>query len=43
MAHEHPQPTVSRSILRLSVWERLAGALVLSAVLWAVTWWAMGT
>jgi hypothetical protein len=39
--HGHSAPTVSRSILRLSVWQRLAAALALSAVIWAVTWWAM--
>ena len=43
MAHEHvhPEPTVSGSILRLSVWQRLLAALALSAVIWGVTWWAM--
>jgi hypothetical protein len=41
MAHQHLQPTVSGSILRLSVWQRLVGAAALSAVIWAATWWAM--
>jgi hypothetical protein len=41
MAHLHPHPTVSGSILRLSVWQRLAGAAALSAVLWLVILWAM--
>jgi hypothetical protein len=39
--HSHPGPTVSGSILRLSVWQRLAAALALSAVIWGATWWAM--
>jgi hypothetical protein len=39
--HVHPEPTVSGSILRLSVGQRLLGALALSAVIWGVTWWAM--
>jgi hypothetical protein len=41
--HPHPAPTASGSILRLSVWQRLAGAVALSAALWAVIYWAMHT
>lgn len=42
-AHAHPEPMVSGSILRLSVWQRLGAAVALSAVVWGVTWWAMGS
>jgi hypothetical protein len=40
--HHHPHRTeVTPSILRLSAWERLAGAAVVIAFLWAAIFWAM--
>ena len=36
----HPSPTVSPSLLRLSALERLAGAGVLIALIWAAVFWA---
>ena len=36
----HPSPTVSPSLLRLSAVERLAGAGVLIALIWAAVFWA---
>jgi hypothetical protein len=39
--HSHPSATVSASILRLSVWQRLLGAVALSAALWGFISWAM--
>ncbi len=40
-AAPHPAQTVSWSILRMPVPSRLAAALAVSAVLWAVVWLAM--
>lgn len=40
-SHAHPTPTMSGSILRLSVWQRLGAALALSGALWGMIWWAM--
>jgi hypothetical protein len=37
----HPPATISHSILRMSVVERLALAAVLIAALWGVVLWAM--
>jgi len=39
--HAHPSATVSASILRLSVMERLAAAAVVIAVVWGAVYWAM--
>jgi hypothetical protein len=40
--HHHPHRTeVTPSILRLSAWERLAGAAIVIAGLWAAIFWAM--
>jgi hypothetical protein len=36
----HPSPTISPSLLRLSVPERIAIAVVLIMLLWAATLWA---
>jgi hypothetical protein len=38
----HEPATVSLSILRLSVWERLAAVAVLIALLWTAVHWATG-
>ena len=37
----HPSATVAPSILRLSVWERLATVAVMIIVLWSAVFWAM--
>jgi hypothetical protein len=37
----HPQASITPSILRMSVMERLAIAAVLIAALWAAVMWAM--
>jgi hypothetical protein len=37
----HPPASVSPSILRLAAFERLAGAAVLIALVWAAVFWAM--
>ena len=37
----HPSPTISPSLLRLSAVERLAGAGVLIALIWAAVFWAI--
>jgi hypothetical protein len=39
--HVHPPATVHPSILRMSVWERLAASTVLVGLIWAVALWAM--
>jgi hypothetical protein len=39
--HAHPPATVSASILRLSVMERLGAAAVVIAVLWGAVYWSM--
>jgi hypothetical protein len=40
--HHHPHRVeVTPSILRFSAWERLAGAGLVSAILWAAIFWAM--
>jgi hypothetical protein len=36
----HPSPAVPPSLLRLSALERLAGAGVLIALIWAAVFWA---
>ncbi len=37
----HPAPAIAPSILRLSVWQRLAYAAGAVIVLWAAVLWAM--
>jgi len=37
----HPVPTLSPSLLRLSVAQRLAIAGALTALIWAAAFWAM--
>jgi hypothetical protein len=38
----HPPPaTIAPSLLRLSLRERLAGAFVLTVLLWGVVYWAL--
>ncbi|MBN8964948.1 MAG: hypothetical protein J0H89_06100 [Rhizobiales bacterium] len=37
----HTPAAAGASLLRLSVWQRLAVAAVAVAVLWAATFWAM--
>jgi hypothetical protein len=37
----HPSPSLSPSLLRLSAAQRLAGAGVLIAVIWAAFFWAI--
>jgi hypothetical protein len=37
----HPSPTISPSLLRFSVIERLAIAAALCAVIWLGVWWAI--
>jgi hypothetical protein len=37
----HPSPAVSPSLLRLSAAERLGGAGVLIALIWAAFFWAL--
>ena len=40
--HHHPHRTeVTPSILRFSVWERLIGAVIVVAILWAAIFWAI--
>lgn len=39
--HAHPPTTAGPSILRLSVFERLSFAAVLTALVWAAVFWAM--
>ena len=41
--HHHPlaPPTIGPSILRLSVWQRLAYAAAAAVLVWAVVLWAM--
>lgn len=42
MTHHHTfSPSISPSILRLSVWQRLTAAVLLVAGLWGVIYWAM--
>lgn len=40
-AHRHPPAKPALSLLRLSVWQRLAIALPLAALLWAGTLWVI--
>jgi len=40
-AHRHPAATPAFSLLRLSVWQRLAIVLPLAALLWAGTLWVI--
>ena len=42
LGHAHPPASVLPSILRLSAAERVTGAALLIAVLWALVFWAMG-
>jgi hypothetical protein len=39
--HAHPPASVHPSILRLSVRERVAVAVLMIAVLWGIVFWAM--
>lgn len=39
--HRHPAATPAFSLLRLSVWQRLAIALPLAALLWAGALWVI--
>ena len=39
--HAHPPVSVAPSILRMSVWERLAAVSVVIVLLWVVVEWAM--
>jgi len=40
-AHRHPAAVPAFSLLRLSVWQRLAIAVPLAALLWAGTLWVI--
>jgi hypothetical protein len=41
--YQHTEPvSVSPSILRLSVWQRLAAVSVLIALIWAAVYWTIG-
>ena len=44
-AHTHARASVVASarptLLRLSAWERLAGAAALSVLIWIGVWWAL--
>lgn len=40
-AHRHPPARPTLSLLRLSVWQRLAIALPLAVLLWAGTLWVI--
>ena len=44
-AHAHARAAVGASarptLLRLSAWERLAGAAALSVLIWIGVWWAL--
>ncbi|WP_188519556.1 hypothetical protein [Alsobacter metallidurans] len=45
MAHAHPHPRPAHapfSLLRLSVGQRLMGAGVVVALIWALVFWAIG-
>jgi hypothetical protein len=37
----HEPATIAPSILRLSAWQRLAGAAVVIAVLWGAVYWVI--
>jgi len=39
--HGHPPARVAPSLLRLSVWQRLAIAAGLSTLMWLIVYWAM--
>jgi hypothetical protein len=39
--HAHPPAALSLSILRLSAAQRLSGAAVLAALIWAAVYWTM--
>jgi hypothetical protein len=39
----HPHATVSPSLLRFSVFERLAIAVLLAVILWGAVVWAIGS
>ena len=39
--HIHPPAPIGASLLRLSVWQRLAIAVALIALMWAASFWAM--
>lgn len=39
--HSHPPAAIGPSILRLSVFERLAFAAVLTVIVWVAVIWAM--
>lgn len=40
VGHAHPPAALRPSILRLSAGQRLAGAGMLTALIWAAVWWA---
>lgn len=37
----HPPAAIGLSLLRMSVWQRLAGAFALIALLWLAVFWAI--
>jgi hypothetical protein len=37
----HQPATIAPSILRLSAWQRLAGVMVVIAVLWGAVYWVI--
>jgi hypothetical protein len=39
--HAHPPAPLAPSMLRLSALQRLGGATVVAALIWACVWWAM--
>ena len=39
--HSHPPAPAGASLLRMSVWQRLALAAALIVLMWAVAFWAM--
>ena len=39
--HLHPPAAIGMSLLRLSVWQRLGGAVVLAALVWLAAYWAL--
>jgi hypothetical protein len=41
LGHVHPPAAVAPSLLRLSVWQRLAIAGVLIVLMWLAVFWAM--
>jgi hypothetical protein len=39
--HPHDRRAFAPSLLRMSLWERLTGAAVLSAAIWGAIFWAV--